>query len=232
MPDAVARPRANNPSSAPISEIDVLWITAGLGCDGDTIAMTAATQPSIEDIVTGALPWIPKVNFLNPFLAIENGDEFMKRFHLAAEGQVEPFILVIEGSIPDETNKEEGYWASFGTDATTGQPITTCEWIDRLAPKAWAVVAAGTCATYGGIHAMGGNPTGCMGLADYLGWKWRSKADIPIVCVPGCPVQPDNFMETLLYLLYRAAGRAPMIPLDEALRPTWLFGNTVHEGCD
>ena len=39
-------------------------------------------------------------------------------------------------------------------------------------------------------------------------------------------------METLLYLLYMAAGRAPMIPLDEALRPTWLFGQTVHEGCD
>ncbi len=71
-----------------------------------------------------------------------------------------------------------------------------------------------------------------MGLPDYLGWKWKSKAEIPIVCVPGCPVQPDNFMETMLYLLYMASGRAPMIPLDEALRPTWLFGNTVHEGCD
>ena len=57
-------------------------------------------------------------------------------------------------------------------------------------------------------------------------------AGIPIVCVPGCPVQPDNFMETLLYLLHMAAGRAPMIPLDDALRPTWLFGQTVHEGCD
>jgi hydrogenase small subunit len=52
------------------------------------------------------------------------------------------------------------------------------------------------------------------------------------VNVPGCPVQPDNFMETLLYLLYQAAGLAPMIPLDGVLRPTWLFGNTVHEGCD
>ena len=155
-----------------------------------------------------------------------------ERFHLAAQDKLGPFILVIEGSIPDETNKEEGYWASFGTDPKTGQPITTCEWIDRLAPRAWAVIAAGTCATYGGIHAMEGNPTGCMGLADYLGWQWRSKADIPIVCVPGCPVQPDNFMETLLYLLHMAAGRAPMIPLDEALRPTWLFGSTVHEGCD
>src|ERR1700736_2255922 len=71
----------------PISEIDVLWITAGLGCDGDTIAMTAATQPSIEDIILGQIPWIPKVHFHNPFLASENGDDFMKRFHLAAEGK-------------------------------------------------------------------------------------------------------------------------------------------------
>jgi hydrogenase small subunit len=23
-----------------------------------------------------------------------------------------------------------------------------------------------------------------------------------------------------------------MIPLDDQLRPTWLFGKTVHEGCD
>jgi hydrogenase small subunit len=216
-----------------IRELDVLWITAGLGCDGDTIAMTAATQPSLEDIVLGALPWIPKVTLHNPFLAKENGDEFMAAFHRASKGEADRhFILVIEGSIPNEKNKEEGYWASFGTDAQSGQPITTCEWIDRLAPKAWAVVAVGTCATYGGIHAMEGNPTGCMGLPDYLGWQWKSKADIPIVCVPGCPVQPDNFMETLLYLLYMAVGRAPMISLDAALRPTWLFGATVHEGCD
>ena len=79
---------------------------------------------------------------------------------------------------------------------------------------------------------MQGNPTGCMGLADYLGWDWRSKAGLPIVNVPGCPVQPDNFMETVLYLLYQVAGLAPMIPLDDQLRPTWLFGKTVHEGCD
>ena len=221
-----------NAAAASIDEIDVLWINAGLSCDGDTIAMTAATQPSIEDLVLGALPWIPKVKLHNLFLAYENGDDFLQRFHQAARGELTPFILVVEGSIPDEGNKAEGYWASFGTDNETGQPITTCEWIDRLTPKAWAVVAAGTCATYGGIHAMEGNPTGCMGLADYLGWKWKSEAGIPLVCVPGCPVQPDNFTETLLYLLHMSAGHAPMIPLDDALRPTWLFGQTVHEGCD
>ena len=53
-----------------------------------------------------------------------------------------------------------------------------------------------------------------------------------MVCIPGCPVQPDNMTETLLYLLYQAADRAPPIPLDESLRPRWLFSQTVHEGCD
>ena len=232
MPDTDVVPESEVQEPQPIEEIDVLWITAGLGCDGDTIAITAATQPSIEDLVLGAIPGIPKVNFRNPVLAYEVGADFMKYLYLADDGKLGPFILVIEGSIPNEKIKSEGYWAAFGVDKETGQPITTCEWIDRLAPKAWAVMAAGTCATYGGIHAMEGNPTGCMGLADYLGWDWRSGAGIPVVCVPGCPVQPDNFMETLLYLLFQAAGGAPMIPLDEALRPTWLFSQTVHEGCD
>ena len=83
---------SQNTVTAPIREIDVLWINAGLSCDGDTIAMTAATQPSIEDLVLGALPWIPKVNFHNLFLAYENGDEFMERFHRAARGTPAPFI--------------------------------------------------------------------------------------------------------------------------------------------
>ena len=141
-------------------------------------------------------------------------------------------MLVVEGSIPNEAIKSEGYWCGFGNNPATGQPMTTSEWLDRLAPKATAVIAVGTCATYGGIHAMSGNPTGAMGVPDYLGWDWKSKAGLPIVCVPGCPIHPDNLSETIVYLLYQVAGQAPMIPLDEALRPRWLFGATVHEGCD
>lgn len=213
-------------------EITVLWITAGLGCDGESVALTAATQPGIEDLVQSALPGLPPMRFLNPFYAYENGDEFIAYLERAATGDLEPFILVIEGSIPNEKIKSEGYWAAFGTDRQTGQPIPTCHWIDQLAPHAWAVMAVGTCATYGGIHAMAGNITGAMGLPDYLGWDWKSKGGLPIVCVPGCPTQPDNLTESLLYLLYQSVGRAPMIPLDEALRPKWLFSDTVHEGCD
>src|SRR6201996_6983377 len=224
--------RRKSDAPSPVGEVHIVWLTAGLSCDGDSVSVTAAMQPSIEDVLLGAIPNLPKVYLHNPVLAYEVGDDFMKYWYEAEKGRLDPFVLVVEGSIPNEKIKKEGYWAAMGTDPLTGQPITTAEWIDRLAPKALAVVGAGTCATYGGIHAMAGNPTGAMGLADYLGWTWRSKAGLPIVNVPGCPVQPDNFMETLLYLLYQVAGLAPMIPLDDQLRPKWLFGATVHEGCD
>jgi hydrogenase small subunit len=224
---------------APVDDpvIHVLWINAGLSCDGDSVALTAATQPSIEEIALGALPGLPKVAVHWPLIDFECGpqggaDDFLEWFWKADRGELEPFVLVVEGSIPNEAIKEEGYWSGFGNNPMTGQPVTTSEWLDKLAPKALAVLAAGTCATYGGIHAMAGNPTGAMGLADYLGWDFRSAGGIPIVNVPGCPIQPDNFMETLTWLLYQAAGMAPMIPLDKQLRPTWLFGKTVHEGCD
>src|SRR6202040_1386227 len=191
--------------------VHILWINAGLSCDGDSVALTAAMQPSIEDIVLGTLPGLPKVEVHWALIAYETGpvghktDDFIEWFFKGERGEIEPFVLVIEGSIPNEAIKKEGYWCGFGNNPETNQPMTTSEWLDRLGPKALAVLAVGTCA---------------------------AKAGIPIVCVPGCPIQPDNLSETILYLLYQATGQAPMIPLDEALRPQWLFGATVHEGCD
>ena len=34
----------------------VIWMTTGLSCDGDSVGMTSATNPSLEDIITGAIP--------------------------------------------------------------------------------------------------------------------------------------------------------------------------------
>ena len=116
-----------------VAEVHILWITAGLGCDGDSVSITAATQPSIEDVLLGAIPGLPKVHLHNPVLAYEVGDDFLKYWYQAAEGKLDPFVLVVEGSIPNEKIKKEGYWAALGTDSKTNQPITTNEWIDRLA---------------------------------------------------------------------------------------------------
>ena len=156
--------------------VHILWINAGLSCDGDSVALTAATQPSIEEIALGALPGLPKIAVHWPLIDFECGpvggaDDFIEWFFKADRGELEPFVLVVEGSIPNEKIKDEGYWCGFGNDPATNQPMTTSEWLDRLAPKALAVLAVGTCATYGGIHAMAGNPTGAMGVPDYLGWE-------------------------------------------------------------
>ena len=210
----------------------VIWMTTGLGCDGDSVAMTSATNPSLEDIVRGIIPGMPRVVVHNPVLAYENGQEFMQAWWDAEAGKLDPFVLVVEGSIPNEEINGEGHWAAMGVDPSTGQPITTNEWVDRLAPKAAAVVAVGTCATYGGIPAMKNNPTGAMGLPDYLGWNWKSKAGLPVVCIPGCPAQPDNTTEVLLYLVLHLGGLAPAPELDNALRPKWLFGRTTRENCN
>jgi hydrogenase small subunit len=223
-----------------VEDIHIIWMTTGLGCDGDSVAMTSATNPSLEDIVLGALPGMPNVYVHNPVVAFENGDEMMDWWYKAEDGEIDPFVLIVEGSIPNEEAIADtgGYWAALGTrgqkdgDGTFGQPITTNEWVDRLAPKAAAVVAIGTCATNGGIPAMKNNPTGAMGMQDYLGKDWTSKLGVPIVNIPGCPAQPDNMTETLLYLVFQLAGVSPMIPLDDQHRPKWLFNRTVHESCN
>ena len=211
--------------------VHVLWLTSGLGCDGDSVAMTAARNPSFEDLIRGCYPGAPAVIMYNPLLAYETGDEFMRAWFDAAVGRLDPFILVLEGSVPNEDISGEGYWATMGVDPATGDPISTCTWIDRLAPRAASVLALGTCATFGGIPAMRNNPTGAMGLRDYLGWSWRSRLDVPIVNLPGCPAQPDNITETLLHLSLHAAGAAPVIDVDEHGRPRWLFARTVQQGC-
>ena len=53
--------------------VHILWINAGLGCDGDSVALTAATQPSIEEIALGALPGLPKVAVHWPLIDFDNG---------------------------------------------------------------------------------------------------------------------------------------------------------------
>ena len=38
----------------------VLWMTTGLSCEGDSVAMTSATNPSLEDIILGVIPGMPR----------------------------------------------------------------------------------------------------------------------------------------------------------------------------
>jgi hydrogenase small subunit len=228
----MTRPFGTDWSDPARRTMSIMWLTTGLGCDGDSIAMTSASNPSLEELLGGCLPGMPPVVLHNQVLAYENGDEFVRVFREAASGQLDPFVLVLEGSVPNEEINGDGHWAGMGTDPTTGQPILTTTWIDQLAPRAAAVLALGTCAAFGGIPAMRNNPTGAMGLRDYLGWNWASRLGIPIINLPGCPVQPDNITATLLQVVLHLAQMGPPLELDDQGRPTAIFGRTVHEGCN
>ena len=160
-------------------------------------------------MILGAIPGLPKVHLHNPVLAYENGDDFMKFFYQAEEGRLDPFVLVVEGSSPTKRSKRKATgrrWAPTRLPVSRSRPANGStvsrprRWLLLLpepaqptaastpwratprAPWAWPIISAGTGAR-----------------------SWR----FPIVNVPGCPVQPDNLMETLLYLLYQAAGWPP-----------------------
>ncbi len=190
--------------------IHVLWLTSGLSCDGESVSLTAATSPSLEELLRGAIPGQPRIALYNPLLAYDVGDEYLEAWHAAARGELNPFVLVIEGSVANEEINGAGHWSGFGVDEE-GQPITASTWIDWLAPRAAAVMALGTCAAYGGVPAMRNNPTGAMGLRDHLGRRFVSRRGRPLINLPGCPVQPDAITETLQRIASssRASRRRP-----------------------
>jgi len=221
----------------PFESVHVFWL-AGMSCDGCSIAVLGATMPSVESLLTGSLPGVPILYLHHTALQIEAGEAYMEPMRRAAEGRLDaPYVVVYEGSIADETRASEfgGYWSAVGEepDAATGEHhhVSSAEWLRRLAPGAAAVIAIGTCATWGGIPAAYGNVTGSMSLMDFLGRDYRSALGVPIVNIPGCSPIGDNFTETVAALLLFLQGIGPLPEFDDLGRPAWLFGETVHRNC-
>jgi hydrogenase small subunit len=227
--------RGKELSEGPIDVVHVFWL-AGMSCDGCTVAVSGATNPPLPDLLNGSVAGLPKVLLHHPVLSVEAGEEFVENFRMAWKGELQaPYVTVFEGSIPNEeiAKRTGGYWAGLGVEETEDgpQPISTAEWQRRLAPGAAAVIAIGTCATWGGIPASAGNPTGSMSLMDFLGKDFRSAYGLPVINIPGCAPQGDNFTETVATLLRYLQGIGPIPEMDALGRPKWLFEETVHRGC-
>lgn len=227
--------RAERLPEGPLKTIHVFWL-AGLSCDGCTISTAGATNPSVEDLLAGHLPGLPQVILHHPVLSVEAGEEFVRNYQLAWEGELDaPYVVIYEGSIADEriAARSGGYWSGMGVEEGEAgpQPVPTATWLERLAPGAAAVIAIGTCATWGGIPAAVGNPTGAMSLMDFLGEDFRSSYGLPVINIPGCAPVGDNFTETVAAILLFLQGIGPIPEFDELGRPAWLFRDTVHSGC-
>ena len=68
--------------------VHVLWMNAGLSCDGDSVSLTSATLPSVEEIALGALPGMPKVQFHWPLIDYEVGADFLRWFFEGEAGRL------------------------------------------------------------------------------------------------------------------------------------------------
>lgn len=121
------------------------------------------------------------------------------------------FICVVEGAIP---TKDGGIYCKIGDR-------TAMDILAATAPHAAAVIAIGTCASFGGIQAADPNPTGAVGVRDLI-------KDKPIINIPGCPPNPINFLGTILhYLTYK---KFPA--LDKLNRPMFSYGRKIHDQCE
>ena len=217
----------------PVTEVHAFWL-AGMSCDGCSIAAVGAQNPRVEQLITGSIPGLPKVILHHPVLSVTAGKDFMAAHHLAKAGKLgAPYVVIQEGSVADEdiAGAFGGYWSGMGVDHETGQPIPTAHWLRDLAPGAAAVIAVGTCATWGGVPAATGNVTNSMSVMDFLGKEYLSTLGLPPINVPGCAPLGDNITETVASVLMFLAGVGPLPEFDELGRPAWMFKSTVHRGC-
>jgi hydrogenase small subunit len=236
-PEMQPEPARERLPLGPLKTIHVYWL-AGMSCDGCTISVAGATNPGIEGLLAGAVPAMPKVILHHPVLSAEAGAEFVQSFSDAWEGKLgAPYVVVFEGSVADEriAGRTGGYFSAMGVEAIPGgvgsRPVPTATWLHRLAPGAAATIAIGTCATWGGVPSAEGNPTGAMSLMDFLGKDYLSAFGLPVINIPGCAPQGDNFTETVFAVLLFLQGLGPLPTFDELGRPAWLFRDTVHHGC-
>ena len=159
--------------------VNLVWFEAQ-DCAGDTIAMIEGNAPDLIQVLVGEHPAIGpgrvKVVFHETIMP-EWGEEAIEYLRKAERGELDPYVLVIEGSFPSEeaAAKSGGWWFTLGEE--NGKLVTGNEWVRRLLKRAVAVVAVGTCAAYGGIvssqvlepsgyTADGWSPTGAFGFFD------------------------------------------------------------------
>src|ERR671923_2672795 len=147
-PYAIAGPQSR---LGPLERVHAFWF-AGMSCDGCSISVLGATAPSVEDLLTGRLPGVPQVVLHHPALNLEAGAPYMRAAEDALRGTLDaPYVLIYEGSITDETiaHAQHGYWVAQGEEpwgpGGAMRPVSTPEWVARLAPAAAAVIAIGTC---------------------------------------------------------------------------------------
>jgi hydrogenase small subunit len=197
-PEAVAAVvgRARRPS--------VIWLHMQ-DCTGCTETLLRTSQPDLATLLFDVI----SLDYHETVMAASGYDaELALRDAMSAnDGK---YVLVVEGSIP--TGNQGAYLKIAGRNGIT--------MLNDVASHAAAVVAMGSCSSWGGVPSSNINPTGAVGVDSVI----KSK---PVINLPGCPPNPYVLLATVLE--YAATGKPPK--LDALGRPKFAYDRTIHEHC-
>lgn len=182
----------------------VIWLSFQ-ECTGCTESLLRTSHPALDELILDLV----SLDYHEALLAPSGhlAEEARKQAMRENDGK---YILVVEGAIP---TRDGGIYCMIG-----GR--TALDLVKEAADHAGAIVAIGSCASFGGIPAAEPNPTGAKGAPQVLEGK-------TVVTLPGCPANPYIFLGTALQ--YATYGTLPA--LDELGRPKFAYERTIHEHC-
>ncbi len=202
-------------------EIPLIWLQAA-ACTGCSVSLLNAASPSIRNLLIDQI--IPGVHINLRFhatLMAGAGEPVVRVLEDTSREKKDNYVLAVEGAIPTATD------ALYGVvGEREGRPVSMEERLKELAQNALAILAIGTCASFGGISAALPNPSGCKPVSEVLK---EAGIDKPLVNIPGCPPHPDWITGTVSSILLKGLPKEG--DLDDNLRPLAFYGKLIHENC-
>ena len=181
----------------------VIWLPFQ-ECTGCTESLTRSHAPTLESLIFDAI----SLDYHETLMAAAGHDAETAR-NRAIEANWGEYFLAVDGSIP-LANK--GYSTIGG--------VSNVDVLKRVAQGAKAIIAIGTCASFGGLPKASPNPTGAVAVRDLI-------RDKPIINVSGCPPLPTAITGVIAQVL--TFGQLP--ELDHLGRPKAFYGQTIHDRC-
>jgi len=174
-------------------------------CTGCTESLLRAEHPTLEKLILDII----SLDYHETLFAAA-GHQVEAARKSAMKANKGKYLLVVEGAIPTKNN---GIYCKIG-----GQ--TAIELLKECAADAGAIVAIGSCSSWGGMPSTPPNPTGSVSAGEVLGKV--------IPNIPGCPPNPYNFLSTVVHFL--TFGKLPDV--DEFGRPKFAYSRLIHENCE
>jgi hydrogenase small subunit len=174
-------------------------------CAGNSESALRAGHPSFADIVLDLLSW----NY-HETVMVPSGKAAEKSLHDTVTMERGQYIAVVEGSIPLADN---GVYCTIGGRSAIDIAREVCT-------NAYATIAVGTCAAFGGIPAAAGGVTGAVGVGQAI-------PGLRLLNLSACPMNGANLAATLVhYLTFKE------LPATDNLgRPLFAHGDRIHDDC-